>query len=175
MCRSRLLSPWSVMSSNDRVIVALDFDSGVHAARLVEQLGPSATFPQLRVLALTVITSMRDENLREVGVIASVQEQVLRLAQLASQAGCHGVVASPQEARLLREVLPRGMLVVTPGTQLAGDERNDQVRTATPGEAIRAGSTHVVIGRSIARASNPATAFAAACDQVAQASAPMAP
>ena len=83
----------------------------------------------------------------------------MRLAQLAVKAGCHGVVASSEEARLLREVLPHGRLIITPGIQLAGDDKNDHVRIATPAEAIRAGSTHVMMGCSITRASNPLEAF----------------
>lgn len=129
-------------------------------------------YPALKVLALTVFTSMVDADLREIGVDATVPEQVLRLARLAAAAGCHGVVASPQEAALLRERLPPDMLIVTPGTQLPGDGPTDQARTATPAAAIGAGSTHVVIGRSIARAADPAAMFAAACAQVAGALAP---
>jgi orotidine-5'-phosphate decarboxylase len=123
-------------------------------------------FPELKVLALTVITSMRDTDLQEVGVHAPVQEQVIRLARLAAQAGCHGVVASPQEAAFLRDLLPQGSLIVTPGIQLPGEAGNDQARTATPAQAIRAGSTHVVIGRSLSLAANPAMVFAAVCGQV---------
>lgn len=126
-------------------------------------------FPQLKVLALTVITSMREQDLREIGVGATVQEQVLRLAKLAVAAGCHGVVASPQEASLLRAALPGDTLIVTPGTQLPGEATNDQARTATPAEAIRAGSTHLVIGRSISRSPDPVKSFVAICDQVGQA------
>jgi orotidine-5'-phosphate decarboxylase len=126
-------------------------------------------YPQLKVLALTVITSMRDQDLREVGVNATVPEQVVRLARLAVEAGCHGVVASPQEAQLLREVLPWESLIVTPGTQVAGEAKYDQARTATPAEAIRAGSTHLVIGRSISCSQNPAVTLAAICSQVADA------
>jgi orotidine-5'-phosphate decarboxylase len=126
-------------------------------------------FPRLKVLALTVITSMGDEDLREIGVDATVQDQVLRLARLAMQAGCHGVVASPQEAQLLRGILPSSALIVTPGTQLPGDAKTDQARTATPDEAVRAGATHVVMGRSIARAADPLAAFAAALRAVEQA------
>ena len=127
-------------------------------------------YPQLKVLALTVITSMRDQDLSEVGINAPVEEQVVRLAGLAAQAGCHGVVASPQEAQLVRAVLPPGSLIVTPGAQLPGEARNDQARTATPAEAIRAGSTHLVVGRSISRSADPAASFAAICDQIARAS-----
>ena len=71
-------------------------------------------YPGLRVLALTVITSMDAPGLAEVGVPGSVEDQVLRLARLAAAAGCHGVVASPQEAAVLRAVLPTPMLIVTP-------------------------------------------------------------
>lgn len=128
-------------------------------------------FPQLQILALTVITSMRDADLCEVGVNATVTEQVLRLAQLAASAGCHGVVASPQEAGLLRQLLPSEMLIITPGTQLSGDAQNDQMRIATPEQAIRAGATHLVIGRSISQAANPVASFSAILAQVAAASA----
>jgi len=232
------------MNMNSRVIVALDFENATQAAKLMEQLGTSATFykvglqlltaegpsvvralvaggkqvfldlklleipnsvagavaaagqlgvsmvtvhasggltvlraaveaarpyPHLKVLALTVITSMRDQDLREVGVSATVQEQVVRLARLAVEAGCHGVVASPQEAQLLSAVLPQGALIITPGTQMPGDAKNDQARTATPAEAIRAGSTHLVIGRSICRSQSPAASLAAICAQVEEA------
>jgi len=124
-------------------------------------------YPQLKVLALTVITSMRDQDLSEVGINAPVEEQVVRLARLAAQAGCHGVVASPQEARLVRAVLPPESLIVTPGTQLPGEATNDQARTATPAEAIGAGATHLVVGRSISRSADPAASFAAICSQIA--------
>ena len=128
-------------------------------------------FPRLKILALTVITSMRGEDLGEVGVHSTVQEQVLRLALLASSAGCHGVVASPQEAPLLSGALPHGILIVTPGTQLPGDAATDQIRTATLAEAIRAGSTHLVVGRSISRSADPLAAFTEACRQVREATA----
>jgi orotidine-5'-phosphate decarboxylase len=85
-------------------------------------------FPQLRVLALTVITSLRDEDLPEIGVNGTVKGQVLRLAQLAAQAGCHGVVASPQEAPHLRQAMPAGMLIVTPGTQMPGEATTRRAR-----------------------------------------------
>ncbi|MBV9789256.1 MAG: orotidine-5'-phosphate decarboxylase [Chloroflexi bacterium] len=129
-------------------------------------------FPDLRVLALTVITSLQDQDLAEIGVAGSVRDQVLRLAQLAAAAGCHGVVASPQEAALLRAVLPAHLLIVTPGVQLPGGSHNDQARTATPAQAIRSGSTHIVLGRSIARAADPGAAFAAVYTEVEQALSP---
>lgn len=117
-------------------------------------------YPRLKVLALTVITSMRDEDLCELGLTATVHEQVVRLAKLAAAAGCHGVVASAHEARLLRDFLPPEMLIVTPGTQLEADAKNDQARVATPFDAMRWGASHIVVGRSISRSANPSSAFA---------------
>jgi orotidine-5'-phosphate decarboxylase len=125
-------------------------------------------FPHLQVLALTVITSMGEHDLAEVGVSGSVLEQVERLALLAAAAGCHGVVASPREAMLLRQSLPPAMLIVTPGTQLAGEAKSDQARTATPSQAMLAGATHLIVGRSITRASDPVVAFLAICSEVAE-------
>jgi len=124
------------------------------------------SYPKLNVLALTVITSLRDEDLTELGLDATVPEQVVRLAKLAAAAGCHGVVASAQEARLLRGLLPAEMLIVTPGTQLQTDARNDQARVATPFDAIRWGASHIVIGRSISRSANPSETFAVIQAQV---------
>ena len=119
----------------------------------------AAPYPNLKVLALTVITSLADTDLPEIGLAPSVQEQVLRLAGLAVQAGCHGVVASVHEAAYLREALPAGMLIVTPGIQLPDARATDQTRVATPHMAASAGATHVVIGRAIARSVNPKEAF----------------
>ncbi|SCX66592.1 orotidine-5'-phosphate decarboxylase [Variovorax sp. EL159] len=123
-------------------------------------------YPNLKVLALTVITSLRDEDLTELGLDATVPEQVIRLAKLAAAAGCHGVVASAQEAWLLRSLLPAEMLIVTPGTQLRTDAKNDQARVATPFDAIRWGASHVVIGRSISRSANPSETLAVIQAQV---------
>jgi orotidine-5'-phosphate decarboxylase len=120
-------------------------------------------FPGLKVLALTVITSLNDEDLKDIGVPDAVPVQVARLARLAMAAGCHGVIASPDEAALLKEMLPAGALIVTPGIQLSASA---QTRSASAEAAIRAGATHVVIGRSVIRAADPLEAFANACAQV---------
>jgi len=118
-------------------------------------------FPQLRVLALTVITSLKDSDLPEIGLAPSVEAQVMRLALLACNAGCHGVVASAVEARYLRGALPKEALIVCPGIQLPGSAATDQVRVATPAAAARAGATHVVVGRAIISAAEPVAAFRA--------------
>lgn len=119
-------------------------------------------FPQLKVLAITVITSLTDSDLPSIGLAPSVRQQVLRLASLAAQAGCHGVVASAQEAAVLKVLLPVGSLIVTPGIQLPDSIANDQARIAKPDFAARAGSTHVVMGRAITKAVAPQLAYATA-------------
>lgn len=116
-------------------------------------------YPQLRVLALTVITSLRDQDLPEIGLAPSIQAQVERLALLACAQGCHGIVASAQEAARLRALLPISALIVTPGIQLPESGATDQARMATPAAAARAGASHIVIGRAITQASDPLAAL----------------
>ena len=127
-------------------------------------------FPPLKILALTVITSMREPDLYELGLNASVAEQVMRLAQLATAADCHGIVASPQEAAMLRSLLPPEMLLVTPGIQPAGYLKNDQARVCTPEQAFYAGATHLIMGRAITHSENPDATFSAICEQLGAAS-----
>jgi orotidine-5'-phosphate decarboxylase len=119
-------------------------------------------FAGLQVLALTVITSLSDQELPEIGLAPSIDAQVSRLAMLAAASGCAGVVASAREASFLRAILPPAMAIVCPGIQLADSKGNDQVRVATPRAAAAAGATHIVIGRAISAASDPASAFRAA-------------
>lgn len=120
----------------------------------------AAEFPQLRVLALTVVTSLTEADLAAVGLTATIEEQVSRLARLAQRAGCHGVVASPQDAALLRADLGADMLIVTPGVTLRPEPNigtaGEHARPAHAAAAIRAGATHIVIGRSVTRAPDPA-------------------
>lgn len=122
-------------------------------------------FPNLKVLALTVITSLSDNDLPELGLAPSVEQQVLRLADLAAKTGCHGVVASAQEAGYLRDVLPAQMVIITPGIQLPESSATDQSRVATPHFAASAGASYVVIGRAVAKAADPRKAFADALSQ----------
>ncbi|MER6738634.1 orotidine-5'-phosphate decarboxylase [Streptomyces puniciscabiei] len=116
-------------------------------------------FPGLRVLALTVVTSMTDEDLAEIGIDHSTEEQVLRLARLAAKAGCDGLIASPQDVAALRGALGAGPLIVTPGVTLPGDCPAEHARPGTPRAAIAAGASHVVVGRTVTRAPDPAAAF----------------
>ena len=121
----------------------------------------------LLVLAVTVLTSLKDEDLQQVGVHARVQDQVVRLAALALQSGCRGVVASPLEASPLRRELGGDFAIVTPGVRPAGSAHADQARVMTPAEALAAGATHVVIGRPITHAENPAEQARAILNQMA--------
>jgi orotidine-5'-phosphate decarboxylase len=110
----------------------------------------------LMVLAVTVLTSLDDNDLDRLGVHGRVQDQVLRLAALALADGCQGVVASAQEASALRSELEGDFAIVTPGVRPAGVERGDQARVVTPAEAIAAGATHIVVGSPITAAADPA-------------------
>ena len=110
------------------------------------------------VLAVTVLTSMGENDLQEIGVGGTVQTQVLRLASLALRAGCGGIVASALEARELRRELGTGFAIVTPGVRPAGESKGDQTRVVTPRQAFEAGATHIVVGRPITAAANPAEA-----------------
>ncbi|MEY2226817.1 orotidine-5'-phosphate decarboxylase [Streptomyces sp. BF23-19] len=117
-------------------------------------------FPRLRVLALTVVTSMTGSDLADIGVAADPEEQVLRLARLAVGAGCDGVIASPREAGALRGLLGPDRLIVTPGVVLEPeDAAGGHARPGTPGAAFAAGASHVVVGRSVARAADPVAAL----------------
>jgi orotidine-5'-phosphate decarboxylase len=112
-----------------------------------------------RILGVTVLTSLDRAVLqRELQVPIAVEGQALHLAGLAREAGCDGVVASPQEARRLRTALGPGMLIVTPGIRPAGADRGDQARVATPAAARRAGADAIVVGRPITGAVDPAGA-----------------
>jgi orotidine-5'-phosphate decarboxylase len=108
-----------------------------------------------RLIAVTVLTSMADPDLREVGIEASALDEVLRLARLAGNCGLDGVVCSAHEAGPIRDAVGAGFLRVTPGIRLAEDAAGDQKRVMTPALAIEAGASHLVIGRSITRAARP--------------------
>jgi len=122
----------------------------------VESAAKSATPPL--ILGVTVLTSIDKAALEETGVSGTVQSQVLRLAELALNAGCGGIVASAQEAAEIRRELGAGFAIVTPGIRPAGGEVGDQARVVTPAAALKAGATHLVVGRPITAAALPAQA-----------------
>lgn len=110
-------------------------------------------------LGITVLTSMNEETLASTGIKRPVVEQVLAMAQLTKEAGISGVVASPQEASLLREALGPDAFIVTPGVRPAGAALGDQSRVATPSRAFADGASHIVVGRPITQAEDPVAAF----------------
>jgi orotidine-5'-phosphate decarboxylase len=118
------------------------------------------------VLAVTVLTSLRDADLQEIGVGGRVLDQALRLAALARNSGCGGVVASPIEARQLRSELGNGFAIVTPGVRPSGTAAADQARVSTPGQAIALGADQIIVGRPITEASDPAAAASAILQEI---------
>lgn len=110
------------------------------------------------LIGVTVLTSMQQPDLKEIGVDVEPREQVLRLAALAAQAGLDGLVCSAQEAPILKSTVPQ-LSLVTPGIRPAGAPQDDQRRVLTPKEALAAGSDYLVVGRPISQAADPGQAL----------------
>lgn len=124
----------------------------MHKAKLaLEEFGDRAPI----LIAVTVLTSMDEPELKRLGINKSPQEQVIYLAKLAKEAGLDGVVCSPQEANVLKAELGEHFKLVTPGIRPEGSEAGDQKRIMTPKQAIEAGSDYLVVGRPITKAANP--------------------
>ncbi len=111
-----------------------------------------------KLIAVTVLTSINQEDWEGLGQAIQIKSAVVRYAKLAKKAGLDGVVASAQEAALIREACGDDFLIVTPGIRPAGSDVNDQSRIATPANALQDGSTHLVIGRPIYASADPKTA-----------------
>ena len=111
-----------------------------------------------KVLAVTILTSLSEADMAPLGIEGHVADQVKRLADLAQASGVDGLVCSPQEVALLRRHLGSEMALVVPGIRPAGSAADDQVRTLTPAQALSAGADHLVIGRPITAAADPAQA-----------------
>lgn len=119
-----------------------------------------------RVLAVTVLTSLDENDLVDIGDIGPIADLVKRRAELAVRAGCHGVVASPHEVPAIRSVVPREFLIVTPGVRPAGSAAGDQKRVMTPRLAREAGADLVVVGRPLRDAADPAAAARAIVEEL---------
>ncbi|MGB7845550.1 MAG: orotidine-5'-phosphate decarboxylase, partial [Candidatus Acidiferrum sp.] len=126
-----------------------------------------------RLLAVTVLTSMDQKAIREVGIAGRPKLQVVKLAKLAQKAGVDGVVASVQEAKAIRKACGREFLIATPGVRpkdfRVGSKKDDQSRTATPREAIKAGADFVIVGRPILAATDPRAAAQEIVEEIAAA------
>jgi orotidine-5'-phosphate decarboxylase len=112
----------------------------------------------LKILAVTVLTSLSDADLVEMGFSETAKSLVERRIHQALAAGCDGVIASPHEAALARAIGGKDFLVVTPGVRPDWSAKNDQARAATPADALRAGASHIVCGRPITGANDPQAA-----------------
>ena len=104
----------------------------------------------LKVLGVTILTSLNNKSLKEIGYNRNVQQLVLKQAQLIKKSGCDGIVCSPQESKMIRKKI-QNILIITPGIRLPGDSSNDQVRVMTPKDAFKSKVSGIVIGRSLTK------------------------
>jgi len=125
------------------------------AAESAKETAEKYNLPAPMVLAVTILTSMDEKSMRkELKITRSLQREVAHLARLAQRAGMHGVVASPQEIKMLRRVVRGEFVILTPGVRPVWADKDDQKRVMTPGEAVRAGADYIVVGRPVLRARN---------------------
>ncbi len=120
----------------------------------------------LLVLGVTVLTSLDDSDLQKIGFHGKLQDEVLRLSELALANGLQGIVTSAREASAVRSKLGSNFAIVTPGVRPAGASHGDQARVVTPAEAIAAGASQIVVGRPITEAADPAAAARAILQQI---------
>ncbi len=119
-----------------------------------------------KILGVTILTSLDKGQLEEIGLSASVNEEVLCLAQMAKALGLEGVIASPQEIGLLRSSVGEEFIIVTPGIRLGGPMQDDQRRTMQAKEAVLAGADYLVVGRPITQAPDPLAAAEKIIDEI---------
>jgi len=134
------------------------------AFRAVQKEFGDADRPKL--LAVTILTSSTAETLRQIGIEHSVQDMVVRLARLAKESGMDGVVASPLEIELIRDACGPDFLIVTPGVRPSFAAADDQKRIMTPAQAVSCGADYLVIGRPIAKATDPVKAAQMIADEI---------
>jgi len=128
--------------------------------------GVARSGQQPLLIAVTVLTSMDQTSLHQIGVTGNLQDQVLKLAQLTQQAGLDGVVCSAQEAPVLRQHLGADFCLVTPGIRPAEAKSDDQTRIVTPAKALQLGASYLVIGRPITQAQHPLAALQAIVTEI---------
>jgi len=120
----------------------------------------------LKILGVTVLTSLDRQALRDIGYNDNAEKLVMRRVEQAIEAGIDGVVSSPLEAAAIRAIVPNGFLVVTPGVRPKGADAGDQKRIATPSDALKSGASHLVIGRPITQAADPRAAALSIADEM---------
>jgi orotidine-5'-phosphate decarboxylase len=152
---------------------ALGGTAMMRAAAQAVSAGVPMGADRTRLLAVTVLTSMDQKAMREVGIGGPPKSRAVKLAKLAQETGVDGVVASVQEAKAIRKACGREFLIVTPGVRpkdkSAGEKKDDQARTATPREAIKTGADFIVVGRPILTAADPQAAIKEIVDEIAAA------
>jgi orotidine-5'-phosphate decarboxylase len=152
---------------------ALGGTAMMRAAAQAASAGVPMGADRTRLLAVTILTSMDRKAIGEVGIGGAPKSRVVKLAKLSQQAGVDGVVASVQEAKAIRKACGREFLIVTPGVRPkdngVGADKDDQARTATPREAIKAGADFIVVGRPILAAADPRAAAQEVVDEIAAA------
>ena len=122
--------------------------------------------PRLKIMAVTVLTSLDQASLKRSGIDMEIEALVLKRAAFAAEAGADGVIASAKEARAIKSRFGDALTIVTPGIRPAGAAANDQKRVVTPKDAITAGADHLVVGRPIVSAEDPAAAAAAILEEI---------
>ena len=125
------------------------------AADTLKEIAAQKGVPCPKLIAVTVLTGIDQNEWEELGQTGNIKGQILRLAKLAQKAGLDGVVASPQEAEIIRENCGKNFLIVTPGIRPEGTDKGDQNRIATPAAAVKNGASHIVVGRPILKAADP--------------------
>jgi len=126
-----------------------------HTVTEVNKVCRAENLRRPKILAVTVLTSLSKEDLKRTGVVTGVENQVVRLAKLAKEAGMDGVVASPLEVARIRRECGKNFLLVVPGVRSQGESWDDQKRVLTPEEAMRAGADYLVVGKPIRDAKEP--------------------
>jgi orotidine-5'-phosphate decarboxylase len=139
------------------------------AARAASETASRLGRPQPLVIGVTVLTSIDDSTLAQIGITRPVREHVVALARLVRDSGLNGVVASPHETAVIRRECGPGFVIVTPGIRgaSAGAQTHDQARTMGPAEALRAGANYIVVGRPIIEAPDPRAAAEAIAQELA--------
>jgi len=132
------------------------------AKNLLENTGN----PKPLLLAVTVLTSLKQDELMQIGIKEKTKDQVLKLAWLAKKAGMDGLVCSPQETKMIKKELGPHFLVVNPGIRPLWASKDDQKRFTTPHQAVRNGADYLVIGRPVTKASDPEKAFLKICREL---------
>ena len=150
---------FNVHAAGGKKMIEAAVRSSQEAAKDMEQ-------PRPLVVAVTLLTSLDATALKEIGLSGKPEEIALRLAKLAQQAGADGVVASAQEAALIRQECGENFVIVTPGIRPKGSGAGDQSRITTPEAAIRAGADYLVVGRPITKAPDPAAAADAIIEEI---------